>query len=1007
MPETIDPPIPPVRVRHRPRIAPIWVLPLVALAVGLWLVWRSLLNTGPRIELRFDNAEGIAVNQTQVRYKGIPLGVVRQLTVLEDLTGVVAEVQFEKQVEAIPEDSQFWLVQPQISAAGVTGLNTLLSGNYIAIQLGDAEKPEGTSFTALKAAPPLPTSTPGLHIQLQAERLGSIAPGTPIYYRQIPIGAVQSTAMSEDGRGVRMDVHILPEHAKRVRKTSRFWNASGLKVSANLSGLSVETESLASLVSGGIALSTNDEGAPPSTNGDRYTLYPDYDAAEAGLRIRIRFASGASLTAGSTKVIYKGMPAGKVLKLDYDENTDMVVATVGMDPRTEPFMTDAARFWLVKPQLSVAGVSGLDALLTGTYISFSPDNSGQSVREFVAADGPSPLDYREPGLHLLLTSRELGSLNQGSPIYYRQVQVGEVVSYTLDRERDKVDVHLLIKPEYRDLVNESTRFWNVSGVTLNAGLSGVRLRTESLATLLAGGIAFDTPKVDGKAPPVGNGFRFSLFRDEASARARRQIRVRFVSAEGLTAGQTQVIYRGLPIGLVDRVDVSKDFRTVEAYVGINPGAEHMLTTACQFWLVRPEINASRVSGLDALFSGSYIAVQPGAGKPATEFLAHNGPPPLPQSEPGLHLLLEAPDAGSLTVGAPVLHKKLTVGSIQDVRLAADGKTVQAHIHIQPAHAGAVNAHTRFWSAGGVDVRGGVSGLKIRTESLAAIIAGGVAFDGFEAGKPGPKARNGERYKLYADHAQAELAGFPVKLRLTSAEGLAVGTPLRYQGVDIGELARIGLEEKSGAVLAEALVKPTARPLLRDGSQIWRVKPSLGLARTEHLDTLVSGSYLALRAGIGAERYSFTVADEEPVVHSRPEGRNLVLETPGLGSLKVGDPLLYRQLKVGEIIGTELAEGGVLVRVYVHLPAKHAALVRQSSRFWQASGLEVSAGLFSGVQLRSESLEALVAGGIAFANPEAEQKASPEAAEGAIFALHKKPQATWLEWQDRPGKMAKP
>lgn len=995
----IPDPVPAARVVRRRRIAPIWVLPLLALVVGGWLVYRSLLASGPRVTIEFESADGIVVNQTQVRYRGIPIGVVKQLEILDNLAGVKAVVEFDKKIPGIPINSQFWLVTPQISVSGISGLSTLFSGNYIGAQPGDRNGPMGDYFKALKQAPALPVTEPGLHIHLRAERLGSISPGTQVYYRQIPIGSVQSTRMADDGKGVILDIHILPEHAKFVHKSSRFFNSSGISISASLSGLRVETESLASVLAGGISMANIQRETAPSVNGDSFTLYPDYEAAEAGYIVTLRFPSAEGLSAGVTKVMYKGVALGKLLHLTFDETSEEVVAQVGLDPRIEPYVTDKTRFWLVKPQLSVAGVSGLDALFSGTYISLGLEREGQPKTDFVVEAGPSPLDYRAPGLHVLLTASKLGSLNQGSPVYYRQLQVGQVVSYTLDDARDKVDVHALIAPEYAHLINQSTRFWNASGIHLSAGLAGVEVRTESLASLLAGGIAFDTPdQVDAKA--VGNGYRFSLFDDETSARNRLNVRLRFTSAEGLVEGRTRVLYRGLPIGQVEKVRVSKDFRTVEADVGFDQSVAHLLTENSVFWMVKPEVSINRISGLDALFSGTYIAIQPGTGKPKRDFLARNTPPPLPMSEPGLHVIIRSEDADSISVGAPVFYHRVTVGSIQNVRLSGEGKGVLIHAHINPEYAKHVTTATRFWNSGGLEFRAGAGGVRLRTESVAALIAGGISFDNFDTGQArATPAHSGDEYRLYSNRDVAENAGFPVSLHFTSGRGMRVGAPIRYLGLDIGEITGYRLDEDMKGVSATALVRPAARVFMRQGSQLWRVTAELGLARTANLETLATGDYVELRPGSGPEQFEFNVADREPVLTALPQGLNVVLESTGLGSLKTGDPVMFRQVRVGRIIGADLNEGADRVRIYVNIEPRYAGLVRTGTRFWQASGFAIDAGLFSGLQVKTESMEAVIAGGIAFATP---GDGGAKAAEGARFELYPEAEPAWLKWQDNLG-----
>ncbi len=294
--------LPQPKIARQPHIAPIWLLPIIALLVGAWLIWRSLLDMGPHITVEFETGEGIVPNQTQVQYKGIVVGVVKKLRSKDDLTGVLAEIEIDKGIAGrlggVPKEAQFWLVQPQVTLGGISGLNTLFSGNYIGVNLLSSA-PSGEfseHFVALKVAPPLPSSVPGLHIQFRTDKLGSISIGTPIYSRQIQVGSVKTTAMTADGSGIEIGVHILPEYQHLVHKNTRFWNASGMRVEAGLGGLRLETESLVSLLAGGISMSLPDEDSPASQNGDSFYLYQDFESAEAGVFVNVQFTSADSLS---------------------------------------------------------------------------------------------------------------------------------------------------------------------------------------------------------------------------------------------------------------------------------------------------------------------------------------------------------------------------------------------------------------------------------------------------------------------------------------------------------------------------------------------------------------------------------------------------------------------------------------------------------------------------------------------------------------------------------------
>ncbi|MBM3992507.1 MAG: MCE family protein, partial [Planctomycetes bacterium] len=248
--------LPQPAVANKRHIAPIWLLPFIALLVGVWLVWRSLLDIGPTIYIEFESGEGIVANQTQVKYKGIVIGTVKNLVNKEDFSGVIAEVEMDKGIRkkrgGVPKESQFWLVQPQVSLAGISGLNTILSGNYIGAQLSEpGNKLSGERaehFVALKEPPPMPMSVPGLHIRFKTNQVGSLGMGAPIFSRQIKIGSVQSTAMAADGSGVEIGAFIEPQYANLVRKNTRFWNASGVTINAGLGGVNIQTESLVSIM---------------------------------------------------------------------------------------------------------------------------------------------------------------------------------------------------------------------------------------------------------------------------------------------------------------------------------------------------------------------------------------------------------------------------------------------------------------------------------------------------------------------------------------------------------------------------------------------------------------------------------------------------------------------------------------------------------------------------------------------------------------------------------------
>ena len=425
--------LPSAKTRPASNWSAIWILPLIALLIGAWLAWRAYSETGVEIEVVFTSGAGIEAGKTEVVYKGMPVGKVVSLKLdqSEAQRGVIAILEMHKDVEyQLRTGTRFWLVKPSVSVAGITGLETLVSGNYIAVSPGFGDP--AYSFQALSQAPPMSDGLPGLHLTLKAERLGSLNRDSPVFYKQIQVGRVKSFALAEDQSTVEVKVFIEPEYAHLVRKHTRFWNASGISVDATLSGLKVRTESMASIVAGGISFATPEQrkDSPPTDPSKPFRLYEDFDAAQAGIKVTVKMTDFEGMQVGRTPVIYNGIQVGTLKTLKVDHDLKSATAELIMDPQAEDYLLEDTQFWVVKPSISLAGISGLEALVKGNYIATRPGKLGGKLsREFVALAKAPPLDLGADGLHLVLFSDNLGSIDVGSPILYRQVQVGTVQSY--------------------------------------------------------------------------------------------------------------------------------------------------------------------------------------------------------------------------------------------------------------------------------------------------------------------------------------------------------------------------------------------------------------------------------------------------------------------------------------------------------------------------------------------------------------------------------------------------
>jgi paraquat-inducible protein B len=722
--------------------------------------------------------------------------------------------------------------------------------------------------------------------------------------------------------------------------------------------------------------------------------------SQQGIEIQVRFESGEGIQVNKTEVVYKGMTVGKVkaLALDDEGSNRGVIATIEMNKDVEQYLKTNTRFWLVKPSVSLAGITGLETLVSGNYIAASPGD-GEPTRKFKALSEEPPLSDAKPGLHLTLKADRLGSLNRGSPVFYKQIQVGQVKSYLLSEDQSTVEIKVYIEPTYANLVRKHTRFWNASGISIDANLSGVKVRSESLSSIVAGGIAFATPENRKDSPPTDPSLPFRLYEDFDAAAAGIKVKVKLTDFEGLQAGRTPVMYKGIQVGSLKTLKIDPDLTSASAELTLDPLAEDYLVQDTQFWVVKPSISLAGITGLEALVKGNYIAIRPGdkGTAPQREYVARAKAPPLDLRSPGLHMVLLTDSLGSLDVGSPILYKQVKVGSVQSYQFSRKKKQLVIGVHIEKEYESLVNGSTRFWNASGVTLTGGLTGgIQVKSESLASLMAGGIAFETPEPNVP--LKRRIPRFRLFADRDAANRHGTLVTIKVDRADGLSPGTPVRFKGLEVGKLESVDLSADMQSVLLKARITQVADRIARVGSQFWVVKPELGLMKTANLETLVTGQYIEVQpaAKNAGPQKSFVALAQPPEAARQEAGLSLTLSAARRGSLKEGVPVTYREVTVGKVTGYELGQTADRVLVHILIEPKYAPLVRSGSRFWNTSGFGLDFGLFKGATVRTESLETLVAGGIAFATPEGERMGNP-ARPQQTFALFDKFEDEWLTW----------
>lgn len=273
-PDQDEPCYPSVRITRDRAVSLGWLAPLVAIGIAAFLVYRVLPNDGLEITLRTDDASGIVPGSTLIRYRGTRIGIVRETRLDEKLEAVIIEANVEQSVAAVArEGTRFWVVRPRISLAELKGLETLISGPYITLHPGEGEP--RYNFQLMQSPPADLYPEQGLRLRLSAPRGGSLEAGTPIFYRDVPIGEIYRTHLAADARAVRLYAYIEAPYRNLIRTDSVFWNASGLDVEVGLFGTQISAESITSILAGGIAVATPENPGPPVADGVLYQLEPE------------------------------------------------------------------------------------------------------------------------------------------------------------------------------------------------------------------------------------------------------------------------------------------------------------------------------------------------------------------------------------------------------------------------------------------------------------------------------------------------------------------------------------------------------------------------------------------------------------------------------------------------------------------------------------------------------------------------------------------------------------
>ena len=834
-----------------------------------------------------------------------------------------------------------------------------------------------------------------------------------------------------------------------------------------------------------------------------WLLWTNYE--ERGTVITINFQSADGIVPGRTPIRYQGVEVGTVqgINLSDDYRTIQIKASIKSDMKEA--LRENTQFWLVTPKASLAGVSGLDALVGGNYIGMMP-GSGKPRESFVAQDTQPKYRVNTGELLIHLHAPDLGALNSGSLVYYRKIPVGRVYDYSINGNTDGVTIDVLIERRFNNLVKTNSRFWNVSGLNADVSLSGAKVQLESLAALVNGAIAFDSPD---DAPAAKTDQNYTLYPDLARSQRGVVVNLELPSGDNLKAGRTPLIYQGLEVGTLTKLNL-QDGGKVTGELTLDPSVVGLMRSNTRIEMRSPKVSLTDTN-LSSLLTGNTLELVPGDGEPQDHFVVLPARESLLQKPDVLTVKLTAPESYGIDAGQPVmLHgmqigqvisreltesgivfvaaiepgyrnlvhgdSKFIVNSRLDVKFGLDGMKVlgasarewvdggirlepgnqgavkaryplyadaekaeegiigdrpsttltltanslpdvqagsvvlyrkyevgeivdvtpranafDIAVHIKPAYRKLLTSESVFWAEGGARVQLNGSGITVQASPLNRALRGAISFDNMS----GAANAKGSKRTLYPSETAARAVGSQITLHTFDASKLSAGMPIRYLGINIGQVESLSLSQDNNQVVAKAVLYPEyVQDFARSGSRFSVVSPEISPAGVNHLETLLQ-PYVNVDPGKGRPARMFEL-QESTITDSRYlNGLTIYVDAAEAGSLSVGTPVLFRGVEVGTVTGTTLGNMADRVQIALRISKKYQHLVRNNSVFWLASGYNLDFGLIGGV-VKTGTFQQFIRGGIQFATPPTVPLA-PQAGADKHFLLQDEAPKNWRSW----------
>jgi len=815
-------------------ISPLWLLPILTVILAGWLVFKAIQDAGQRVQIYFSEASGLVAGRTTIRYQGLEVGMVKDINLAEDLQSIYVDADiYPEATKLLNENTRFWMVKPTASLSGISGLDALVSGNYIAIAPSEEEAEPETVFRALERAPSDLLAQEGLSITLKARDLGGVSIGSQIVYRKIPIGEVYSYQLDGDSKHVLIQAAIREEYRHIITDDSRFWNVSGIGTKIGFDGVDVRLESLSALIGGSIAVDSPDGGEPIDDN-TLFPLYPDLKTAGRGIAVKILLPDDNNISSSGAPIMYRGIEIGQVTDLQLRDGRQSIIASAAIQPAFSDMLTSGSRFILEEAKVSLSGVKNLSNLVKGNFLTIVP-GEGKRARTFTAIRQNDFDRQQARSIEVKLISNNSFGLDKGANILYKGITVGSVAGVQL--VNDEVHIDTLVDAEYAHLIKSQNRFFVTGSASAELTESGLNINVPPAKQLLTGSISFVS---EGAASPED---QYKLYQSKSLAELAKynlsgSTKITLYASELPPVSKgSPLLYRNLQVGSVS------NFKLVDGGVLITASVEnqykYLITDQTVFWnrsgvevdaglagvsikaaplktLIQGGIAFDSLPGVDNKQNDKWLLYQD--FKTARKF--------------GQVITLTLNGQSELSKGTAIKYNGVKVGEVTLITPDFTRDNVEVKARILPEFADKIAiSGSYFWIA---KAEVGLNGVK----NIGNLLSQSINV------RPGSgKAKT--NFTLYEDIQ--EQSGISFVLQSETRGSVAEGTPVLYREIEVGNVSNVKLGDFADRVLTTIQIKPEYAYLVRRNSIFWNTSGldvSIGISganiKAGTVDSLVRG-----------------------------------------------------------------------------------------------------------------------------------------------------------------------